>query len=141
MVKVSKEFLKDGEVLFVGYSSRNSGYSKSIYQAFTNNQIKVYPYNTKENATYDIKVYKKLAELPIMPKNAFILLNKENTAKAVKELIGKGVKRILFHNAKNVDAATLAACEKAGIETAAGCPMMVYGTGLHKLHGFLAGVK
>ncbi|MHB8127392.1 MAG: CoA-binding protein [Mobilitalea sp.] len=141
MVKVSKDFFKDGEVLFVGYSSRNNGYSKSIYQAFTNNQMKVYPYNTKENATFDIKVYKKLAELPTVPKNAFILLNKENTAKAVNEVIGKGIKRILFHSAKNVDAATLEKCEKAGIETAAGCPMMVYGTGIHKLHAFFAGVK
>jgi len=141
MVKISKDFFKDGEVLFVGYSSRNNGYSKSIYQAFTNNQMKVYPYNTKENASFDIKVYKNLAELPTIPKNAFILLNKENTAKAVKVLIGNGVKRILFHNAKNVDAATLEECEKAGIETAAGCPMMVYGTGIHKFHAFLAGVK
>ena len=141
MVKVSKDFFKDGEVLFVGYSSRNNGYSKSIYQAFTNNQMKVYPYNTKENASFDIKVYKKLADLPTVPKNAFILLNKENTAKAVNELIGKGIKRILFHSAKNVDAATLEKCEKAGIETAAGCPMMVYGTGIHKLHAFFAGVK
>jgi len=141
MVKISKDFFKDGEVLFVGYSSRNNGYSKSIYQAFTNNQMKVYPYNTKENASFDIKVYKNLAELPTIPKNAFILLNKENTAKAVKVLIGNGVKRILFHNAKNVDAATLEECEKAGIETAAGCPMMVYGTGIHKIHAFFAGVK
>ncbi len=141
MNKVSKDFLKDGKVLFVGYSSRNSGYSKSIYQAFVNNQMKVYPYNTKENASYDVKVYNKLAELPVMPKDAFILLNKENTTKAVKELIGKGVKRILFHSAKSVDPATLAECEKAGIETAAGCPMMVYGTGFHKFHGLLAGVK
>ena len=141
MVKISKDFFKDNEVLFVGYSSRNSAYSKSIYQAFTNNQMKVYPYNTKDNATYDIKVYENLAELPIMPKSAFILLNKENTTKAVKELIGKGVKRILFHSAKSVDPAILQECEKAGIETAAGCPLMVFGTGIHKVHAFFAGVK
>jgi acyl-CoA synthetase (NDP forming) len=141
MTKLYKDFFKDKEVLFVGYSSRNSAYSQEIFKTLTNNQMKVYPYNTKENAKYDVKVYQNLAELPLMPKTAFILLNKDNTTKAVKELLGKGVKRILFRSAKTVDPATLAECEKAGIETAVGCPMMVFGTGLHKFHALLAGVK
>jgi len=141
MNKLNNSFFQGNEVLFVGYSSRNGAYSKGIYQAFTNHNIKVYPYNTKENASYDIKVYKSLAELPSMPKNVFILLNKENTTKAVKQLIGKGVQRILFYSAKAVDQEILDECKKAGIETAAGCPMMIYGTGFHKFHGFLAGVK
>lgn len=141
MKKLYKGFFSDKEVLFVGYSSRNAAYSKELFKGFADNNIKVYPYNTKENATFDIKVYKSLAELPVMPKTAFILLNKENTAKAVKELMGKGVKRILFQNAKNVDPATVAECEKAGIETAAGCPLMIFGTGFHKFHAFFAGVK
>lgn len=141
MKKLYTGFFSDKEVLFVGYSSRNSAYSKELFKGFTNNNIKVYPYNTKENATYDIKVYKSLSELLAMPKTAFILLNKENTAKAVKELVGKGVKKILFQNAKNVDPAVVAECEKAGIETAAGCPLMIFGSGFHKFHAFFAGVK
>lgn len=141
MNKLTKDFFKGSEVLFVGYSSRNGAYSKSVYRALSNYNLKVYPYNTKENASYDMKVYKNLTELPNMPKNAFLLLNKENTAKAVKQLIGKGIDRILFYNAKNVDQETLEECKKAGIETAAGCPMMIYGTGIHKFHALLAGVK
>jgi hypothetical protein len=73
-----------------------------------------------------------------MPKSAFVLLNKSNAAKAVKELIDKGVQRILFRMA---DLETLAECEKAGVEATVGCPMMLYGTGLHKFHAFFAGVK
>lgn len=141
MNKLSKSFLKDNEILFVGYSSRNKAYSNGIYQAFTNNGFKVYPFNTKENASYDIKVYKKPEELPTMPKSAFILLNKDNTAKAVRMLADKGVKRILFYSAKGVDEDTQKLCESKGIEMAAGCPMMLYGKGLHKFHGILAGVK
>ena len=141
MVKLNHEFFTDDSILFVGYSSRNIGYSKGLVQAFTNNKIKVYPYNKKENATFDIKVYKKLEELPVMPKTVFILLNKDNTTKVVKELLGKGVKKILFYSKNAVEPTTLEECEKAGIETAYGCPMMIYGTGLHKFHAFLAGVK
>jgi predicted CoA-binding protein len=112
MKKLTKDFLQGNEVLFVGYSSRNSAYSKGIYQAFTNHNIKVYPYNTKENASYDVKVYKNLEELPVMPKNAFVLLNKENTTKAVKLLIKKGVKKILFYNAKIVDSCSAASMQR-----------------------------
>lgn len=138
MAKLSKNFFKDKEILFVGYSSRNNAYSKEIYQAFVNNQFKVYPYNKKENATYDLKVYRTLEELPVMPKTAFVLLNKDNAAKGAKELIDKGVQRILFRSA---DTQTLAECAKAGVEATVGCPLMLYGTGFHKVHAFFAGVK
>jgi acyl-CoA synthetase (NDP forming) len=141
MVKLNKSFFNEKDVLFVGYSSRNSAYSKEIFKSFTNNQMKVYPLNTKADASYDVKVYKSLEELPVVPKNAFVLLNKENAAKAVPALIKKGVKKILFRSLQMVDQATLAECEKAGVETAYGCPMMIYGTGFHKIHAFFAGVK
>jgi acyl-CoA synthetase (NDP forming) len=141
MVKLNKSFFNEKDVLFVGYSSRNGAYSKEIFKSFTNNQMKVYPLNTKADASYDVKVYKSLEELPVVPKNAFVLLNKENAAKAVPALIKKGVKKILFRSLQMVDQATLAECEKAGVETAYGCPMMIYGTGFHKIHAFFAGVK
>lgn len=141
MVKFSKGFFDEKEILFVGYSSRNKAYSNSVMQAFNNCQIKVYPYNTKENATFDTKVYKRLEELPSMPTAAYVLLNKNNTAKAVKQLIDKGFKKILFYSRNTVDPATLEECDKAGVVTAIGCPMMIYGSGFHKIHAFFAGVK
>lgn len=141
MVKLSKDFFNDSDVLFVGYSSRNKAYSNSVLQAFTSHNIKLYPYNNKDNTTYDTKVYKKLEELPVMPKTAYILLNKTNTSKAVKQLIENGFTKILFYSKTTVDPATLEECDKAGIVTAIGCPLMIFGTGLHKFHAFFAGVK
>lgn len=141
MVKYNKNFFKGNEILFVGYSSQNAVYCKGILQAFNNSNIKVYPYNIKEKASFDTKVYKSLSELPVIPKEAFVLLNKNNTAKAVKELIENGVERILFYSKNTVDADTLEVCDKAEVETSVGCPMMVYGSGFHKLHAFFAGVK
>ncbi len=141
MEKLNKGFFTDEDILFVGYSSRNSAYSKELFKGFTNNQIKVYPLNKKENATYDTKVYKSVSELPVIPKTAFILLNKENTSQSVKELMNKGIKKILFFSQKAVDEETRMECEKAGIETAYGCPLMIFGKGFHKVHAFFAGVK
>jgi acyl-CoA synthetase (NDP forming) len=141
MSKFNKDFIQDKEVLFVGYSSKNNAYSKEIFTAFSDHGIKVYPYNTRTDGNFDMKVYHKLEELPSMPKTAFVLLNKDNTSNAVKELVNHGIKRILFRSKSGVDEATLAECQKAGVETAFGCPMMVYGTGFHKFHAFFAGVK
>lgn len=141
MVKLYKDFFTDKDVLFVGYSSRNIGYSKEVYKAFSNNQMKVYPFNIKKNTTSVNKVYNNFEELPVIPKSAFILLSKENTTKAVKDLISKGIKKILFYREGNVDPEVLAQCEKAGVETAYGCPVMIYGGGFHKFHAWIAGVK
>jgi acyl-CoA synthetase (NDP forming) len=140
MAKLNREFLGN-EVLFVGYSSRNQAYSKSIYKAFIDNGIKVYPLNSRQDGKYDVKVYKDLSELPQIPKCAYILLNKAKTMEAVKQLKDKGINKILFHNAKTVGQDTLEECSKMGIETAVACPMMLLGSGMHRLHGFLAGVK
>lgn len=141
MGKLKKDFFTDNEVIFVGYSSRNHQYSNSIYQAFANNGIKVYALNNKESSQFGIKVFKKLSELPSSPKCAYVLLNRENTAKAVKQLVNNGVKKILFHSKKTVDQTTLEECNKRGIETAIACPMMILGSGIHRIHGFLAGVR
>lgn len=141
MTKLNKGFFKSNEVLFVGYSSRNNLFSKMVYQAFMDNGIKVYPVNSKANGSYDIKVYQDVGELPKVPENAYVLLKKENAKNAVGKLAEIGVKRVLFQNKRNVDADILQECEKLGMETAVACPMMLYGKGMHKIHGFFAGVR
>ena len=142
MTKLGKEFFENDEVLFVGYSGgKNQPFSKMIYQAFTDNGIKVYPINSKTDGNYDIKVYNSLEDLPKVPSTAFVLLKRENTRKAVNELAGIGIKRIQFQNNRNVDASILEDCSKLGIETVVACPMMKFGSGFHKLHAFFAGVR
>ncbi|MCX7709140.1 MAG: CoA-binding protein, partial [Clostridia bacterium] len=138
---LNKDFFEGNEVIFVGYSGKNQGFCGNVHKAFINNGIKVYAVNNKEGGTYDIKVYKHLEELPKIPKTAYVLQNKENSQKAVKELAEKGVRKILFQSSRNVDASTLEECKKMGIETIVACPMMKFGSGIHKLHGFFAGVR
>lgn len=141
MRKISRDFFTGNEVLFIGYSSRNNRFCKEIFNAFANSGIKVYPVNSKANASFDTKVYRSLTEIPKVPKCAYVLLNRDNAGKAVKELAEHGVKKILFQNSKAVDTDMLNECGKMGIETAVGCPMMVFGSGLHKIHAFFAGVR
>lgn len=140
MKKLNKEFFKGNEVIFIGYSSKNQPFSKMIYDAFTKSGIKVYPVNCKEGASYDVKVYKTLDELPKMPETAYLLLKKENVQKIINELKDKGIKRILFQSKSIADASILEDCSKMGIETMVACPMMGFGTGFHRIHAFFAGV-
>ena len=140
-MKLNKDFFEDSEVLFVGYSSRNPQFSKMVYKAFTDSGLKVFPFNSKQGGTYDIKVYNDLNELPKIPKSAYILLNGNNSKEAVNQLKDKGIKRILFQNSKAVSKETLEECSKYGIETVVACPMMAFGSGLHRVHAFFAGVK
>lgn len=140
MEKLSKKFFSGNEVLFVGYSSRNKVFSQDLYRTISNNGIKVYPYNKKTDGLYDIEVYNDLNQLPKVPEAAFILLNSANAAKAAEELSSKGVKRVLFQSKKNVSQETIDFLSKKGIEVYIGCPMMLFGKGLHKIHAFFAGV-
>lgn len=141
MKNLSKEFFTEKEVIFMGYSSRTPQFSNMIYKAFTDAGIKVYPMNPRKDGKFYVNVYSNISELPKTPKIAYILLNNENARKAVEQLKGTGVEKILFHRGKTADQQLLNDCAAAGIETAVACPLMLFGSGLHKLHAFFAGVK
>lgn len=141
MDKLSKNFFSDDDLLFVGYSGSKRAFSQQLYRAFLRQGIKVYPLNTNENGNYDVKVYQNLDELTQIPKTAYILLNKDNTKKVIQQLFDQGVKKVLFHSKKTVDEGTFSECKRLGMTAAVGCPMMVLGSGIHKIHGFFAGVR
>jgi hypothetical protein len=140
-VKLNKEFFINDEVLFVGYSNRMIGFCKKMYQAFTNNGIKVYPLNSNKNTDYDVKVYNSLEEMAVIPRTAFILFNEDSEIKVIKKLANKGVIRILFQDSKATKKEIIEECGKMGIETLVACPLMKFGKGLHRFHGFCTGVR
>lgn len=141
MEKISKDFFKGNEILFVGYSGRNKAFCNSIMNAFVKNGFKVYPMNTRTKEGFDVKVYQSFEELPKVPETAYVLLKGVNAIKVIKPLKENGVKRILFQNEKIAEKAVVEQCKELGIETAAGCPMMLFGSGLHRVHGFFSGIK
>lgn len=140
MAKLTKEYFSNDEVLFVGYSKKNEAFSKTIYAALTKAGITVYPLSKNDKVTFDVQVYHQYNDLPHIPKCAYVLLNKQNTANVVQELKAQGVERVLFHSKKTVDPSTLQKCHSLGIQTAVACPMMLVGGGIHRLHAFFAGV-
>lgn len=141
MKKVSKGFFADNEVLFVGYSSRDERFCSDAMQAMMNAGIKVVPFNKKSGGSDQVKVFSSFESLSQVPRCAYVLLNPENARKSVKELYEHGVRKVLFHSKRTATPEVLQECDKLGMEAAVGCPMMLFGSGIHRFHGFLAGIK
>ncbi len=137
----SKELFAEGEVLYAGFSKRNEAYSMGIREAFEKAGITVHAYNPKTTADFAITVHRSLDGLPKIPKAAVIAMKAIHSAELVEELHAKGVKRILFVSARATTPAILERCEALGITAAVACPLMIFGTGLHRFHGRLAGIK
>jgi predicted CoA-binding protein len=141
MTKINQSFFDGQEVLFVGFSEKEKMFCEMVYKAFSDNGIKVYPLNRRKGASFDRKVYTEFAELPVIPKTAYVLLNRENSKKTVSELAERGVRKVLFQSKNNVDPDTLEKCRELGMETVVACPMMIFGKGFHKIHAFFVGVR
>ena len=137
-----KDYFSNNEVLFIGYSSKPASFAQRVYDAFVKSGIKVYPVNVKKSPAYNVKVYNSLDELPKVPVCAYILLNSDNTAKAVESLKGSGVRKVMFQSSKTVDESTLNACREMNMEVSVVCPMMILSNSFpHNIHRFFEGLK
>ncbi len=68
-------------------------------------------------------------------------LGKKKVLTAIEELNEQGVKKVLVQSKRMVDDKTEEFCMENNIELTIGCALMAEGKGLHRFHGFLAGVK
>jgi hypothetical protein len=140
MNKIDKNFITNNQILFLGVAKKYKMFCNSAYKVFTKNGIKVLPVKLDE-ASYVFDSFNSIHEIPALPKTAYSIMDTPDNKKIVKELKKKGVKKILFHSKNIVDDELIAQCEKLGLEVAVSCPLMLYGKGMHRLHGFLSGVK
>lgn len=137
-----KDFFTNNQVLFVGLSSDPKSFSRSVYKDFIKAGINVVPVNSKKFRVGNVDVYSGVEKVSQVPECAYVLLNTENTKDAVRSLKDSGVKKVLFHSNKTVDLNTLSECKAFGMETFVACPKMMISNGLiHKVHGFVAGIR
>jgi len=140
MAVFTRDFFKDDELLFIGYSSNAKSFCRRIYKGLSKAGLTIYPVNPRKSDDYDIKVYQSISELPKVPQAAYVILNPENSAKVVKELKDAGVKNVMFQPG-SLTSDTKDECISMGMEVIEACPLMVFGKGLHRIHGFFAGLK
>lgn len=140
MKKITKDYFEGSTVALVGYSSKKESFSRMVMKEFVKQGVKAYPVNPND-ADYDIKVYRSLEDIPEKVDIAYVLTSKVNSGNALETVANAGIKKALVQSAKLVEEETVKMCESKGVELAAGCPMMSVGKGLHRFHGFLAGVR
>jgi len=136
--RIKRSFFASREVVFVGYSRREKAFSEAVKTAFEKAGAKVYPVNPQGG---EGGVFRSIDEVPARPELAYVLTSKANAAGALQALAAKGVKRVAFQSKRSADETVLARCAELGMEAVVACPMMALGGGLHRFHGFLAGVR
>jgi predicted CoA-binding protein len=140
MVKFSGSFL-DKELLFVGFTQKYLRFCMQVYSTLTEKGFTVYPVTNEPKEKFEITVYGSLDKAPKTPRCAYLITDIIETAVLIDPLYERGVRKILFNSRNVADQAILDKCRARGIETAIACPLMAHGGGLHRFHGFLAGVK
>ena len=137
--RIPRSFFEAAEVLFVGYSRKHESFCRTIHDEYAKRGVKVYPVNPHPE-DFSIPVWARIEDVEARPAFAYVLTGKKTSADLVEALAAHGVERVLFQSSLSADPATLARCAELGMEAALGCPMMAMGRGLHRFHGFLAGV-
>jgi hypothetical protein len=140
MKKIDKNFIVDNQLLFLGVAKKYKMFCNGAYKAFEKNGIKVFPVKIDE-AGCKFDSFNSINEIKNLPKTAYSILDTPDNKIIIKELKKKGVKKILFHSKNIIDDELLSQCENLGLEVAVSCPLMLYGKGFHRFHGFLSGVK
>lgn len=138
--RISRSFFKAEEALFVGYSRKTEPFCAGVKAAFEEAGTTVYAVNPAGRVGA-VETYASIEAVPARPELAYVLTNKERSARMVEALAAKGVKRVAFQSKMSADPATLARCAELGMEAVVACPMMALGGGFHRFHGWLSGVR
>lgn len=139
--KFSKDFFSPGPLAFVGYSSKSPAYSAEIKETLERAGFTVHPVNKNPSSMLELPLHRCLDVLPPETRQALVLLAGDRALAAVEDLGKLGYRKVLFRSRGLAGKAALERAAALGMEVAVGCPLMVYGKGLHRFHGFLAGVR
>lgn len=137
--RIPRSFFEAAEVVFIGYSSKEEGFSSLVADTFEKSGAKVYPVNP-DSSRFKRAVYKDVASVPGKPELAYLLTGKRHNLTLLDAVAARGIKRVLFQSPLSADAAVLDKCRALGLEAQVACPMMAFGGGFHRFHGWLAGV-
>lgn len=141
MNKLNLSYFDNEEVVLVGLSSNKKSYSQMVYKSMIEQGVTVYPVNNRKDATFGINVFESIIEVPRTATIACVLTRKEHNEGMVEQIITMGIKKILIRSKSQLSEKDIEAINREKIEVTIGCPNMVLGKGLHRFHGYLAGVK
>jgi len=132
------KFLQEKHIAIAGVSRNSMKWGNGILKELRKKGIRVYPVNPFADELEGEKCYKTLALLPEEVKSLIIATKPKDTEILVKECKEAGIERVWMQKGAGKGSASKDAidyCKQNNIDFVYGfCPMMFFGTGMHKFH-------
>jgi len=138
MKKIIQEFLESKKIAIVGASDNTGNWGKSLMDELSKKGYEVVPVNPKYEQVGNMKCYASVKDLPAGIESVIMAVPPHVTEQVAEELTGTGIKRVWMHRSIGQGAYSEKAketCLNQQIGVVYGfCPMMFFGSGMHKFH-------
>jgi predicted CoA-binding protein len=138
MNETIQAFLKDQKIAIVGASPKADNFGRTLMVELTKKGYETIPVNPSYPEVEDRPCVNSVRELPEDIHSAILAVHPSMTDEIIEQCIGSGIRRVWMIKGVGKGAYTESAhekCRQAGIEVVYGfCPMMFFGTGMHKFH-------
>jgi len=138
MKKTIQEFLDAKDVAIAGASAKKDNFGRSLMKELSKSGVQVHPVNPGYDEIDGVACVGSVKELPANVESVILAVPPALTEEIVQQCIGTAVKRVWMIKGVGRGAYSEKAhqlCRENDIEVVYGfCPMMFFGTGLHKFH-------
>jgi len=136
-------FLEQKRIAFVGVSSKERHFSRSLFREFVQRGYDVVPVNPKPDSVEGKQAFASVSAIEPKVDSVLVITPASQTAAVVEECAAAGVQRIWMYRATgpgSVDPKAVEFCKQKGIDVVAGeCPHMFFPNAMffHRFHGFV----
>jgi uncharacterized protein len=138
MKKTIDNFKNQKHIAVAGVSRTKGKWGNALMKELDKVEITTYPVNPHADEIDGKKCYNDLKSLPAEVKSLIIATKPEATLQLVKDAIDAGIERVWLQKGVGKGSATDEAieyCKENNLDYVYGlCPMMEFGSGMHKFH-------
>jgi predicted CoA-binding protein len=138
-----REFLESKRIAVIGVSRDAHHFSRTLFQEFARRGYEVIPVNPQALEIEGRRAFAAPAQIQPPPEAALLMTPASESAGAVTECIGAGIRKVWLYRAAGKGAVSqeaLALCEQHGIAVVPGeCPFMFLPNSgaVHGIHRFI----
>lgn len=141
MKQTIEDFLKQKKVAIAGASPNKDNFGRSLMTELQKDGREVYPVNPRYREIEGTPCIGNIKELPEDVENLILAVPPALTDELVEHALGTGIKRIWMIKGMGKGAYSERAhkrCSENNIDVVYGfCPLMFYGSGMHRFHLWL----
>ena len=138
MKDIIQEFINDKKVAIVGASTKKDNFGRTLLLELRKKDYEVFPVNPKCGEVEGRPCVSTVKDLPKDVQSVILAVPSSLTDEIIDQCIGTPIERVWMIRGVGKGAYTESAhelCKENNIKVVYGfCPMMFYGTGMHKFH-------